>query len=152
MLRDPMRFLAEWSRRYGDVASFRLGTRSAVLINHPELISRVLRDRSCPRSDESRRAIRSFLGDGLLAIEGSPHLRHRRLMAPAFHRERIRGYAELMCSETYADLANWRPDEKRDLREDMMRLTFTIVSRALFSADTRDDAHEVGKALEVILP
>jgi cytochrome P450 len=152
MMRDPMRFLAELSRRYGDVAAFRMGTRSAVLINHPELISRVLCNRSCTRSDESRKAMRSFLGDGLLTTEGPPHLRRRRMMAPAFHRERIRGYTELMCAETYADIAGWRPDEKRDLYKDMMRITFTIVTRALFSADRRDDAQEVEKALEVIMP
>ena len=147
-----MRFLAELSRRYGDVAAFRVGTRPHVLINHPELISRVLCNRSCVRSDESRKAMRSFLGDGLLAIVGAPHLRHRRMMAPAFHRERIRGYTELMCAEAYADIAGWRPDEKRDLHKDMMRVTFTIVTRALFSADRRDDAHEVEKALAVIMP
>jgi len=147
-----MRFLAELSRRYGDVAAFRVGTRSAVLVNHPELINRMLRDRSCLKSEESRKAMRSFLGDGLLTIEGAPHLRHRRMMAPAFHRERIRGYTELMCAETYADIASWRPGEKRDLHKDMMRVTFTIVTRALFSADRRDDAHEVEKALELIMP
>jgi cytochrome P450 len=152
MIRDPMRFLAELSRRYGDVAAFRVGTRSHVLINHPELISRVLRDRNCVRSDESRKAMRSFLGDGLLTTEGPLHLRRRRMMAPTFHRERIRGYTEQMCAETYADIAGWRPDEKRDLYKDMMRITFTIVTRALFSADRRDDAHEVEKALEVIMP
>jgi cytochrome P450 len=57
-----------------------------------------------------------------------------------------------MCAETYADIAGWRPDEKRDLYKDMMRITFTIVTRALFSADRRDDAQEVEKALEVVMP
>src|SRR5262245_29675181 len=94
MILNPMRFLADLSRRYGDVAAFRAGARPAVLVNNPALISRLLRDRSCAKSDESRKAMRSFLGDGLLAIEGAPHLRRRRMMAPAFHRERIRGYAE----------------------------------------------------------
>jgi len=152
MIRDPIRFLAELSRRHGDVAAFRVGTRLHVLINHPELISRVLLHRSCTRSDESRKAMGSFLGDGLLTSEGPLHLRRRRMMAPAFHRQRIRGYTELMCAEANADIASWRPGERRDLYKDMMRLTFTIVTRALFSADRRDDAQEVRKALEVIMP
>jgi hypothetical protein len=38
-----------------------------------------------------------------------------------------------MCAETYAEIANWTADEKRDLHKDMMRLTFTIVSRAASS-------------------
>ncbi|MET0388813.1 MAG: cytochrome P450 [Polyangiales bacterium] len=152
MMRDPMRFLAGLSRRYGNVAAFRMGTRSAVLVNDPELISRVLCNRSCTRSDESRKAMRSFLGDGLLTTEGPPHLRRRRMMAPSFHRDRIRSYTELMCAEAHADIAGWRPDVKRDLYKDMMRITFTIVTRALFSADRRDDAQEVEKALAVIMP
>src|SRR6185312_8514309 len=146
------RYLTELSRRYGDVAAFRVGTRSHVLINHPELISRVLVNRSFVRSDESRKAMRSFLGDGLLVSEGPMHLRRRRMMAPAFHRERIRGYAEVMCAEANADIAGWRPNERRDLYKDMMRITFSIVTRALFSADRRDDAQEVAKALGVIMP
>jgi cytochrome P450 len=152
MIQDPMRFLADLSRRHGDVAAFRIGMRSSVLVNHPELIDRLLRDRSCVKSEESRKAMRSFLGDGLLTIVGPRHLRQRRMMAPAFHRERIRGYAELMCAETYADMASWRPNERRDLRKDMLRVTFAIVTRALFSTDTRDDARDVEKALEVIMP
>jgi cytochrome P450 len=152
MIRDPIRFLSELSRRYGDVAAFRVGTRLHVLINHPELISRVLCNRSCTRSDESRKAMGTFLGDGLLTTEGPLHLRRRRMMAPAFHRERIRGYTELMCAEANADIAGWSPDERRDLYKDMMRVTFAIVTRALFSADRRDDAQEVAKALEVLMP
>jgi cytochrome P450 len=151
-IRDPMGFLVELSRRYGDVAAFRIGTRPHVLVNNPELLNRLLRHRSCVRSDAGRLAMRSFLGDGLLATEGAPHLKRRRMMAPTFHRERIRGYAELMCTEAYADIAGWRPDEQRDLHEDMMRITFTIVARALFSADRSDDAQEVRKAIEVIMP
>ena len=152
MILDPTKFLKGLTQRYGDVASFRLGRRPAVLINHPELINRLLRDRSCPRSDESRRALRSFLGDGLLSLEGPRHLRHRRLMAPAFHRQRIQHYGEVMCAETYAEIAGWQAGPQRDLREDMMRLTFAIVSKALFSTDTRDEARDVEHALLSILP
>lgn len=147
-----MRFFADLSRRYGEVTSFRLGTRPAVFVNNPELISRLLKDRGLPKSVESRKAMGSFLGLGLLALEGPTHLRHRRLMAPAFHRERIRGYTQLMCTDAYEDLESWRSGEKRDMHKDMVRMTFTIATRALFSTDKRDDAREVGEALKVIWP
>ncbi|MET0390684.1 MAG: cytochrome P450 [Polyangiales bacterium] len=152
MLRDAPAFLRSLTQRYGDVVSFKLGPRQCVLVNHPTLIERIVRDRTSLRSSETRRALSSLLGDGLLSIEGTPHLRHRRLMAPAFHRERIRSYGQQMSEETYAFMADWQGGQVRDLRDDMMRLTFMIVSRSLFSADTRQDAQDVGRALEEAIP
>lgn len=150
--RDPVNFFAQISRRYGDVVPLRIGVTRALYVNRPDLIAKLVRDRNCHRSDESRSGIRSFVGEGLLAIEGSTHLRHRRLMAPAFHRERFREYGALMCAEAQAEVSRWRSGETRDMRADMMRLTFAIVSKALFSADTRDEARSVGAAMEEILP
>ena len=152
MFINPMRYLAGLTERYGDVAALRLGMRPAVFVNHPELLETLLRDRFCPRSDESRGAFRSFLGDGLLCIEGAHHLKHRRLMAPAFHRERIRTYGMQMCSDAYEEIERWSVGERRNLHDDMIRLTFAVVSRALFSANTREDADEVAEALAAIMP
>jgi cytochrome P450 len=151
-LRDPLGFLSGLQRDYGDVASFRLGAHTAVLISDPALIDRVVRDRQFERSDTTRRALASLLGVGLLSLEGSQHLRHRRLMAPAFHRERIRRYVEIMAQETYRALASWQSGRERDLRDEMMRLTFSIVARSLFNTDTGREAERVDHALKAALP
>ena len=149
---DALGFLSRLARDYGDVSCFRIGTRPFVLINHPTLIERVIRDRDFERSQETRRALATFLGPGLLSLEGSPHMRQRRLMQPAFHRERIRRYVELMAEETYAALDSLSSGSVHDIRALMMRLTFSIVSRTLFSADTRADAAQVGAALQQVTP
>ena len=151
MAMDPIGYFTRLTQRYGDVVPVRMGVSKALFVNQPALIHQFIRDRNYYRSDESRKGIRSFLGDGLLALEGSPHLRHRRLMAPTFHRERFREYGALMSAETYLELARWQP-ATRDVREDMFRLTFSIVSKALFSADTSAEAEQVGKAIEEVLP
>ena len=44
---------------------------------------------------------KALLGEGLLTIEDQTHLRQRRLMQPAFHRDRIAAYGETMVG--YAD-------------------------------------------------
>lgn len=153
LLRDPLGFLGSLAREHGDVAAFRVGLRPMVLINHPALIDRVVRDRSFERSPETRRGLSSFLGgDGLLSLEGSTHLRHRRLMQPAFHRERMRLYAEFMVEECGAALSRWQHGSTLDVCAEMMRLTFSIVSRALFNSDTRDEAAEVDRAMREIGP
>lgn len=152
MARDSLGFLQRLSREHGDVAAFRLGMQPAVLINAPKLIDRIVKDRSFERSPSTRRALASFLKRGLLALEGPQHMRHRRLMQPAFHRERVERYAQIMASETYAALGQWQNREPRDLRADMMRLTFAIVSRSLFNSETKADAERVDRALSQIQP
>ena len=152
MLLHPLPFLSKVGRTYGDIASLTVGRRRAVFINSPALIDRVVRDRSLFRSDPTRRAMASFLGYGLLSLEDTTHLRHRRLMQPAFHKQRIANYGAIMARETERLLASYRDGERRDMRADMMELTLAIVSQALFHADARSEAREIGEALELITP
>jgi cytochrome P450 len=156
MALNPIKFFTQLSERYGDVVPLRMGVSRALFVNRPELIHQLIRDRNSIRSEESRIGIRSFVGDGLLALEGPTHLRHRRLMAPAFHRERFREYGALMCEETYREIARWAAPETRNVHEDMSRLTFSIVSKALFTVDPQahsdSEADEVGRALKQVLP
>lgn len=152
MMRDPLAFLSQLGHTHGDLSTFRLGSRRAVLVNSPALIDRIVRDRNFVRSDDTRRAMRSFLGDGLLSLEGQPHLRHRRLMAPAFHRDRIKSYGQIMVDEALGMLTSWNVGDVRDVREEMMHLTLSVVSRALFGANTAAYAHDIDVSLRQILP
>ncbi|MET0340442.1 MAG: cytochrome P450 [Polyangiales bacterium] len=152
MMRDPLGFLSQLGHTHGDLSTFRIGTRRALLVNSPALIDRIVRDRNCWRSEDTRRALRSFLGDGLLSLEGPTHLRHRRLMAPAFHKERIKAYARIMVDETVASLSSWRVGETRDVRGEMMHLTLSVVSRALFGTSSASHAHDIDVSLRQILP
>ena len=152
LLRDPLAFLTQLTREYGDVATFYLGRTPAVFINHPALIERVIRDRDFERGEHTRRGLAVLLGQGLLSLEGAPHLRHRRLMQPAFHRERIERYVSIMADETYATISRWRDGELLDLREQCMRLTFAIVARCLVNADTQRAATRVDAILQRVLP
>src|SRR5258707_3319636 len=97
------------------------------------------------------RRAKVLLGEGLLTSEGQFHLRQRRLAQPAFHRQRIAGYAATMvgCGETAA--ARWTDGETRDISEEMMRLTLAIVAQTLFGAEVEQDANEIGQAITDVL-
>ncbi|MET0282921.1 MAG: cytochrome P450 [Polyangiales bacterium] len=151
-LADPLAFLTKLQRDYGDVVAFRVGLQPSILISDPALIDRVVRDRTFERTQSTRKALGTLAGIGLLSLEGSQHLRHRRLMAPAFHRERIKRYVDIMAHETYRMLESWQSGQERDLREAMMRLTFSIVSRSLFNTDTGHEAERVDAALQTAMP
>ena len=152
MLRDPLQCFTKLARQYGDVVAFWIGAERAILLSDPALIDRVVRDRQFLRSDETRRGLSSLLGHGLLSLEGSTHMRHRRLMQPAFHRNRIERYVSIMADETYRSLNVWERPEPRDLREEMMRLTFSIVARCLFNTETQHVAARVDAILKNVIP
>src|SRR5579884_52801 len=149
--RDRLAFFTRCARDYGDVVSLRFGPRRVFLVSHPDLIERVL-------VNEARNVIKHFalrlnplvLGKGLLTSEGDFWLRQRRLIQPAFSRDRLAAYAADMTAAAGQLSAEWRDGEQRDLLPEMMRLTLDIAARTLFGSDARQDASEVSSALHVL--
>jgi cytochrome P450 len=150
--RDWLGCLERYAREYGDFVPLRLGPKRAVLLAHPALIEDVLiaRQRDFIKSPAVRNG-RRLLGNGLLTSEGEFWRRQRRLAQPAFHKQRIAAYGEVMVAHTQAMLDEWRDGEVRDVHAEMMRLTLSIVAKTLFDSDVAGDAADVGRALEVVL-
>ncbi len=140
------------TREYGDLPYFRLGPYHAYLVNHPDLIREVLvtQQANFTKSRALQRA-RVLLGEGLLTSEGKFHLRQRRLVQPAFHRERLAAYAEVMTEYAARLRDRWVAGTTLDISDEMMRLTLAVVGKTLFSADVESEASEIGAALTVVL-
>src|SRR6266542_521566 len=146
--RDPIKFLTHLTERYGDLVYFEFVPQPMFLVNNPDYIRDVFvtHNRKFMKGEGLQRAKR-LLGEGLLTSEGEFHLRQRRLAQPAFHRQRIAGYAATMVE--YADRAcdRWLAGETRDVAREMMRLTLAIAGKTLFDANVEGEADEIGKAL-----
>src|SRR5215469_3123801 len=137
--RDPLEIFERWAREYGDVFYYRALWIHIYFLNHPDLIETVLvRKYQNFLKDHVVRKSRWFFGDGLLTNEGESWLRQRRLAQPAFHRERIAAYAKIMTDYTEEAVSTWRDGEIRDIHQDMMQLTLTIVVRALFNVESNE--------------
>src|SRR5580658_8498341 len=93
----PIQFLMRIARKYGDLPYFRAGGLHIYLLNHPDLVREVLvtQQGKFVKSRLLQRA-KILLGEGLLTSEGQFHLRQRRLVQPAFHRDRLAAYAAVM--------------------------------------------------------
>ena len=149
---NPLDFFTNLARTYGDVTSYRMGGEQLFLINEPRLIRDVLvtHNRNFTKSRGLERSKR-LLGQGLLTSEGAMHLRQRRLMQPAFHRDRVAGYGELMVG--YADRMrrSWADGATLDVSREMNRLTLSIVGKTLFDVDVEQQAATVGEALTAVM-
>lgn len=132
--RDVLGMLTEAARHHPKLAYLRILHRSAYLVIDPELVREVLvrQSRSVRKGTGIQRAI-PFLGVGLISNEGETHRRHRRALQPAFHKEQIRVYGQLMTSA--AQELPWREGGRVDLAGEMGELTFTIATEALLGTD-----------------
>lgn len=150
--RDPLASVTNLARTYGDISHVVAGGEHLVLLNHPQLVKDVLvTNQRHFRKGRGLERARRLLGDGLLTSEGDTHLRQRRLIQPAFHKERIASYGSAMTD--YADRVQgrWRDGATLDIAEEMMHLTLGVVGRTLFNADVEAQARHVGEALTAVL-
>jgi cytochrome P450 len=147
-LRNPPAFLDKAARQCGDVVRFRLVHHNAFLLNHPDSIKEVLvtNQANFTKSRMLERA-RLLLGDGLLTSENDFHLRQRRLVQPAFHRDRLAGYAASIVDCAVRCREQWQAGAEFDVSPVMMRLSMAIVTRALFTTDIDTEADEISGAL-----
>lgn len=147
---DVLGFFTRCAREYGPVVRMRLGTREAWMLNDPEDIEYVLvgNQRNFIKHSWFWRHVTAVFGQGLLTNEGDAWLRQRRLIQPAFHRDRIAHYGQTMVAATERMLDDWRPGDVRDIHAEMMALTMKIVAKVLFDAEVDRDVADVEKAFE----
>ena len=148
--RDMLGYLTKLSREFGDAVSFRAGLRRFYLFNDPEAIRQVLvTNENCFIKGPALRKASDMLGKGLLISEGNFHQRQRRLAQPAFHPQRVAGYANAM-TQIATRLGNrWQDGQTVDLHEQMMQLTLAVVAKTLFDADVESDVEAIGKAMDI---
>jgi cytochrome P450 len=150
--RDQLGFYAACARQYGDVVPTRMGTYRVTLIYHPDAIEELLvtRNRDFVKSPGVR-LLRPLIGNGLFLAEGDAWLRQRRLVQPAFHRQRLAAYGDVMTAFTERHVARWSDGGVIDAHAEMMALTQAIVAKTLFDADVSGDAHDAVEAAQVLM-
>jgi len=149
---NPLNFLINAAREYGDLVYFQVARQHMYSVNHPDYVREILvsNQGNFIKSRGLQRA-KVLLGEGLLTSEGQHHLRQRRLVQPAFHRERLAAYASAMseCSVRWRE--RWQAGSTLDVSTEMPRLTLSVVAKTLFSADVESEASEIGAAMTTVL-
>jgi cytochrome P450 len=137
MRRDSLGFLTAMVRTYGDIVALPLGPHRVYLLCHPEHIAYVLQgnQRNYGKSRFTEQ-MRPLLGKGLATSDGALWRTQRRLVQPAFHRERLAALAGTITTATDAMLSRWAPliaqGTSLDMLAEMTQLTGEVIVRALF--------------------
>jgi cytochrome P450 len=152
MLRQRFRFTSSL-RDEGAIVRIYLGPMETYFVTSPELAQEVLVTQGVAfRKGAMFDKFVPYLGNGLLLSNGPFHRRQRRLILPAFHRERITRYAETMVRAAADLVGTWTPGEVRVVEEDMQGLAVTVVGEALFSTEMGARAiEEVRRSIFVVI-
>ncbi len=152
---NTFRAFVETARDNSPVARvpFRPG-RALFIVSTPEAAKYVLQDNHRNYTKAmTYQFIEPVVGKGLLTSEDDLWLRQRRLVAPMFHRERVRSYGETMIETTQDMLDEWAtqpPDESFDVASAMSQLTLSIAGKLLFNRDIGGESEWIGDDMLLI--
>lgn len=144
------RFLEACRRRYGNVVTFRtIFDSSFVMLFDPADIKQLFQ--GSPRqlhAGEANALLGPVLGErSVLLLDDDEHLRHRRLMLPAFHGQRIHEYAEVMRAAADAEIDAWPVGRPFGLHPSMQALTLQVIVRAVFGYQPGAEEAELRRRL-----
>ncbi|MGE5182552.1 MAG: cytochrome P450, partial [Acidobacteriota bacterium] len=126
-LRDPIGYLRACQRRYGDVFSIRLTPHGMVMVCTPELAKEVYTagDDTLAAGEAKIAIFGKILGSSsTLLLDGSAHLRRRRLLLPRFRGDVLKAFAPLMREVADTALATMPRGSTFALHPYMHRIAF----------------------------
>lgn len=134
LIKDRLGFIQRL-RTHGPVVRITVGPKTLTVVNSPELMHKMLTS----QADEFTKGLlfeklKLFGKDALPVAEGKPHLRRRRLMQPAFHRQQIAGYVDTMRKSVEPYVAGWDGGTTLDVKTEMQLMAQGVVMSSLFSA------------------
>lgn len=132
---QPLDFLEFCQHRYGDCFRAEFGAaRHFYFLSDPKVVEQVLT--ANPANFDAGRAnwiLRRTMGDNsLLLLDGDRHQRHRQLLMPPFHGERMKAYGELICRLTERVASQWPLNQPFSTRPAMQEISLNIILQAVF--------------------
>jgi len=145
-------FLMNNARTYGDLVHYKAFGRHVYQFNHPEMVPEVLiRDEPLHQRGIVMQRAKFALGAGLLTSEEPLHLRQRRLVQPAFHRQRVAAYAETMVQFAEEMTASWSDGTAFDTRRSLLHLTLRIAGKCFFDSNVESDVQTISDAVTAFM-
>jgi cytochrome P450 len=157
-IRDAPTVLANCFREYGDTFTLRfpdgrLRQRAVVVTCDPGTIKEVFTGPSEGlHAGKAAQVLGPLVGqNSLLLLDGQRHLRHRRLMLPPFHGERMKTYVEAMHAETLEEIRALPQAGEVVLHPHLQQTTLRIILRTVFGMQGGREMDSFAEALTQVL-
>jgi cytochrome P450 len=156
LFRDPVKFCTEAVRAHGDLVALDLGFSEAYIVCHPAHVKQVLQEKNHNfGKGKSWEAMRQVIGNSLATADGDYWLQQRRIIQPAFHRERLTRIASLLVETIDQRLDRWKENAQSaapiDLAGELKQLSIDGFMRGMFGTSlTPEEAGSLDEALRQV--
>ncbi|BBD66904.1 cytochrome P450 [Nostoc commune NIES-4072] len=151
-LTNPLEYMEACAKRYGDIFTLRIGPvfTPQVFISNPQAIQQIFTTDPKQLDSGEHAGIKSpLLGrQSLLALEGKPHQRQRKLLTPPLHGERMLAYGQLTRDITEQVISQWQVGESFSVLPSMQEISLEVILKAVFGLT---DGPRYEKLKEVLL-
>ncbi|CAC9972752.1 cytochrome P450 [Flavobacterium panici] len=140
--RNPIPFHKRYFERFGDSFSIRIGSSKYIILSRDNEIAQyilVKNQKNYQKSKFQSVYLSKYLGKGLLTSDGDFWLKQRRLIQPAFHKQKMNQLVDNMNKAISAELDSLVEDKAIDLFPVMSNLAFNVVAKSLFQLSTAEN-------------
>jgi cytochrome P450 len=135
----------------GDVVRARFGPFSVYFVNDPHAIRHMLQEsRIYDKQTPTYARVSPLLGQGLLTSDGDFWLRQRRIAQPAFHRQKIAGFADGIARAARTAADGWAGHAERgdaiDMAAEMTGITLKVVCETMLGVEVGTDGEVVSSS------
>src|SRR5215210_6681099 len=150
----PITFIDACRKRYGDLVT--LGTlfdSRFVMVFDPAAVKQLFRGPPEQlRAGEANAPLGPVVGQrSVLLLDGSEHLRHRRLMLPPFHGERMRAYEAVVRDAVDRTIDSWPVGPQFALLPSMQSLTLDVIMQAVLGVEPGPRQEELKRRVRAML-
>jgi unspecific monooxygenase len=153
---DPIGFMEKAAQQYPDIFTARLVDYRGrvVFVNHPQAIQFIFTNdggKKLATSDKLDKFFLPITGDcSMMVSQGERHKRKRQLVMPAFHKERMQAYGELICNVTEKCFDRLLQNQPFSARVAMQDIALQVTLQAVLGL-TEGEHYEQLKRLIVLM-
>ncbi len=151
ILNNPIGFLSESANDQGPVVKLHLAGKKYYLIQHPEIIKHILVDNYKIYIKPRHKLLRMFLGEGMSMSNGDEWVKKRRVIQPAFHRQKLEDMLAIIDDETKTFIDRLRNQEDNvpvNITNEFLHLTMSIICKTIFSTTLEIDILKIVDIME----
>jgi cytochrome P450 family 110 len=134
---DPVKYLHDCDRRYGDIFAVQMSGlfKGVIFTSNPAAIQQLLTSdtKQFAAPGSINQILQPFLGDhGVILLDEPAHRQRRQLVMPAFHGDKVRSYNSLIQKITQDSIAQWPINSTLNAREQMQSISLSVILQAVF--------------------
>lgn len=140
--KNPIPFHKRYFDKFGDSFSLKIGFSKHIILSRDNEVAQYILQKNQKNYHKSKFQsvyLSKYLGKGLLTVDGDFWLKQRRLIQPAFHKQKMNQLVENMDQTIVSELENLVEEKSIDLFPVMSQLAFNVVAKSLFQLSISEE-------------